>query len=319
MRKSAQSTPDWALSRLEGMNGMIDVYLYSGFLGSGKTSLLLHSLAQLQATGKKPAVLMNEFGDLPVDSDTVSQSADVPLKELLSGCICCTGSESTEAQLQGLLQDYEDIDVILIETTGAAHPVEALDAVYSPLFADRLQVKGIVTVADAKRWQHRDDLSPRIHALLVEQVRHAHLIALNKSDLVTESELATISMEIASVNSSAPIVQTVQGKLDFSFIEKSLSKKRSVEQPIISGKHLPLSSKVIDFPQSVEQQAVEDWVRTLPATVYRMKGYIPIEGIRNPMLFQYAYGMVNWMPEYVKMPSRLVVIGEGIDTIRWEQ
>ena len=61
-----------------------------------------------------------------------------PLKELLDGCICCTGSEQTEAQLQGLLEENEDIDVILIETTGAAHPVEALDAIYSPLFADRL-------------------------------------------------------------------------------------------------------------------------------------------------------------------------------------
>lgn len=296
---------------------MIDVYLYSGFLGSGKTSLLLHSLAQLQASGKKPAVLMNEFGDLPVDSETVSQSGNVPLKELLNGCICCSGSESTEAQLQGLLADYKDIDVILIETTGAAHPVEALDAVYSPLFADRLEVKGIVTVADAKRWLHRDELSPRIHALLVEQIRHAHIIALNKSDLVSDSELATISMELASVNSSAPIVQTQQGKLDFSFIEKTLARKKSEQLPIISGKHLPLSSKVIEFKKPVEQEAIEEWLRTLPDTVYRMKGYIPIEGITNPMLFQYSYGMVNWMPEYVKMPTRIVVIGEGIEEVTW--
>ena len=83
---------------------------------------------------------------------------DVPLKELLDGCICCTGSEKTEAQLQGLLAENDDIDVILIETTGAAHPVEALDAVYSPLFADQLQVKGIVTVADSKLWLDRDTL-----------------------------------------------------------------------------------------------------------------------------------------------------------------
>ena len=51
----------------------------------------------------------------------------------------------------------------LIETTGAAHPVEALDAVYSPLFADRLQVKGIVTVVDSKLWLNRDTLSPQNH------------------------------------------------------------------------------------------------------------------------------------------------------------
>ncbi|MDW0109574.1 CobW family GTP-binding protein [Sporosarcina aquimarina] len=297
---------------------MIDVYLYSGFLGSGKTSLLLHTIAQLKAAGKKPAVLMNEFGELPIDSDTVTESGDVPLKELLSGCICCTGSEKTEAQLQALLEDYDDIDVILIETTGAAHPVEALDAVYSPFFADRLQVKGIVTVADALRFVHREELSPRIHALLLEQIRHAHVIALNKSDLVTDSQLATISMELANLNPSAPIVQTVQGKLDFSFIEKTLSQEKAAQQPIISGKHLPLSSKVISFSRPVQQEEVEEWTKSLPDTVYRMKGYIPIVGVKNPMLFQYAYGMVNWMPEYVKMPERLVMIGEGIGEIEWK-
>ncbi|WP_432355699.1 CobW family GTP-binding protein [Sporosarcina sp. A2] len=298
---------------------MIDVYLYSGFLGSGKTSLLLHSIAQLKAAGKKPAVLMNEFGEMPIDSDSVAGSGEVPLKELLSGCICCTGSEKTEAQLQALLEDYDDIDVILIETTGAAHPVEALDAIYSPLFAGRLRVMGIVTVADAPRFLHREELSPRIHALMLEQIRHAHLIALNKSDLVTESQLATISMEIANLNDSAPIVQTVQGKLDFSFIGKTLSAEKPVQKPIISGKNLPLSSKVITFTHPVQKEDVEKWTASLPDTVYRMKGYVPIEGVKNPMLFQYAYGMANWMPEYVKMPTRLVMIGEGIESIDWEQ
>ncbi|MBD7908322.1 CobW family GTP-binding protein [Sporosarcina gallistercoris] len=296
---------------------MIDVYLYSGFLGSGKTSLLLNSISQLKTAGRKPAVLMNEFGEIPVDSDSVAATGEVPLKELLSGCICCTGSEKTEAQLQALLEDYEDIDVILIETTGAAHPVEALDAVYSPLFSDRLRVKGIVTVADALRWVHREELSPRIHSLMLEQIRHAHIIALNKSDLVTESQLATISMELANLNTSAPIIQTVQGKLDFSFIEKTLAVEKQPQQPIISGKHLPLSSKVITFSNPVKKSDVEVWTAALPDTVYRMKGYIPIEGVKNPMLFQYAYGMVNWMPEYVKMPERVVVIGEGIDHIDW--
>ena len=89
------------------------------------------------------------MGNLPFDSDAVG--GEVPLKELLDGCICCTGSEKTEAQLQGLIEENKDIDVILIETTGAAHPVEALDAVFSPLFADRLSFKGIVTVADSRR------------------------------------------------------------------------------------------------------------------------------------------------------------------------
>ena len=298
---------------------MIDVYLFSGFLGSGKTSLLLHTIEQLKEQGKKPAVLMNEFGALPFDSNAVEGKGDVPLKELLEGCICCTGSEKTEAQLQGLLEENDEIDVILIETTGAAHPVEALDAVYSPLFADRLTIKGIVTVADSRRWLERDKLSPQIRALFMEQIRHAHVLLANKADLLTEEELATVTMELSHFNSTAPIIQTTGAKVAFSFIEKVLSApKKEEQQPIISGKGLPLSSKLITFTKSVDQEAFEEWVKSLPDTVYRMKGYVPITGSKNPFLFQYAYGMVNWLPEYVKMEPRLVIIGEGLESINYD-
>ncbi|MFJ7936848.1 CobW family GTP-binding protein [Sporosarcina sp. NPDC096371] len=298
---------------------MIDVYLFSGFLGSGKTSLLLHTIGQLKEQGKKPAVLMNEFGALPFDSDAVEGEGDVPLKELLEGCICCTGSEKTEAQLQGLLEENDDIDVILIETTGAAHPVEALDAIYSPLFADRLNVRGIVTVADSKRWLERDKLSPQIRALFMEQIRHAHLLVANKADLLTDEEMATVTLELSNFNGSAPIIQTTGAKVAFSFIEKTLQEPDKVSgQPIISGKNLPLSSKLITFTESVDKEDFENWIRSLPDTVYRMKGYVPVKGFKNPFLFQYAYGMVNWLPEYVMIEPCLVIIGEGIEMIKYE-
>ena len=297
---------------------MIDVYLFSGFLGSGKTSLLINVISQLKAQGKKPAVFMNEFGDLPIDSKAVEEG--VPLKELLDGCICCTGSEKTEAQLQGLLAENDDIDVILIETTGAAHPVEALDAVYSPLFADKLQVKGIVTVVDSKLWLNRDTLTPRIRALFTEQIKHAHLLLANKMDLLTESELATITMELTNFNPNAPVLQTIKGKVNFSYIEKVLnSQKQQNKKDIISGAGLPLSSKLMTFAESVHMEEFEDWVKALPDTVYRMKGFVPVIGTKNPYLFQYAYGMVNWMPEYIQMEPCLVIIGEGIDNIDYHR
>lgn len=297
---------------------MIDVYLLSGFLGSGKTSLLLNLIAQLKEQGRKPAILMNEFGSISIDSDTVGKEQDIPLKELLNGCICCTGSEKTEAQLQGLLEENDDIDIILIETTGAAHPVEALDAVYSPLFAEQLQIKGIVTVADAKRWLEREKMSPQIRSLFMEQIRHAHILLVNKIDLLTESELATVSMELSNFNNTASIVQTRNAHIDFSYIEKMLhNTSKPTREAIVSGRNLPLESKLITFDEPVNKNEFEEWVKSLPDTVYRMKGYVPVNGVSNPFLFQYAYGMVNWLPEYVRMNPRLVIIGEGISQIEY--
>jgi len=293
---------------------MKDVYLFSGFLGSGKTSLLTDTIRQIKAKGLKPAVLMNELGKLPFDSQAVED--DIPLKEMLEGCICCTGSEKTEAQLQTLLAG-EQFDVLLIETTGAAHPVEALDAIYSPLFAKELNIKGIITVVDSKLWLDRHELPPQIRSLFLEQIRHAHLLLANKMDLLSEAQKAKVTFELQSFNSSATLLQTSHGKCPFSFLEKLTGSvgAKEVSQARV-GVELSLATRIVTFNHDVEQSVFEDWLRSLPSTVYRMKGYVPIVGMKNPMLFQYSYGMIQWLPEYVKMEPTIVMIGEQIKNLQ---
>jgi len=294
---------------------VIDVYLLSGFLGSGKTSLLQHLIHQFKEEGKLPAVIMNELGKLPFDSGAVE--GDVPIRELLQGCICCTGSEKTEAQLQSLLMEHEP-DVILIETTGAAHPVEALDAVMSPLYADRLSFKGIISVADGKLWLGKENLPPQVRMLFLEQLRHAHLILLNKSDLMDENELATATAGIQAINEQAMVIQTVHGKLPLSFLRKLVPDRAvAVSHHARIGKELNLSAKLIIFSSPVPKEQFEEWVRQLPPTVYRMKGHVWLEGQRNPMLFQYAYGMVQWIPEAIKLEPQIVLIGDHLHELNY--
>lgn len=292
---------------------MIDVYLLSGFLGSGKTSLLQHLIKQLKEEGKLPAVIMNEFGKLPFDSGAVD--GEVPLKELLQGCICCTGSEKTEAQIQSLLMEH-DPDVILIETTGAAHPVEALDAVMSPLYADRLNFRGIVSVVDGKLWLQREQLSPQVRMLFMEQLRHAHLILINKSDGLEDLELAEVTGGIQALNSHALVVQTMHGKLPLAYLGKLDPSYRADHiSKVRIGKEMKLSAKLIKFIAPVKLESFEEWVRNLPPTVYRMKGHVAVEGQTHPMLFQYSYGMVQWIPEYIKMEPQVVIIGEDLSQL----
>lgn len=292
---------------------MKDVYLLSGFLGSGKTSLLTDLLRQLKAQGLKPAVIMNEFGKLPFDSQAVDE--DIPLKEMLEGCICCSGAEKTEAQIQGLLHGPE-FDVLVIETTGAAHPVEALDAVYSPIFADQLNIKGIITVADSKRFLERETLPVQMRSLFLEQIRHAHLLLANKIDLLTDSEAAKVVQEIQQVNPHAFIVQTTHAKVPLNVVERlsATTSQFPVEKAPITS--LQLSTRLVTFTTPVERGVFEQWLRALPDTIYRMKGYVWVKGITNPMLFQYAYGMVQWLPEYVKMSPQLVIIGENVNELK---
>ena len=291
---------------------MKDVYLFSGFLGSGKTTLLKHIIQQVKDQGLVPAVFMNELGEMNFDSDEIGDG--VPQKELLDGCICCTGSEKSEAQIQTLLAE-EDFDVLLIETTGAAHPVEALDAIFSPLFAERLNFKGIVTVADSKRWLDRSKLSPQIRSLYLEQIRHADLILANKMDLLSEDEQAKVTYEIQSLNSSAQIIQTVQAKVPMAALEKiAASVKGEVHKAPVS--KLNLNAQVLHFDRPVKREVFEQWLRALPESVFRIKGYVPLEGDKYPHAFQYAYGMAQWLPEYMKMRPQIVIIGENLEEVK---
>lgn len=290
---------------------MKDVYLFSGFLGSGKTTLLKGMITQMKDKGLKPAVFMNELGKMNMDSDSVEDG--VPLKEILDGCICCSGSEKSEAQIQTLLAE-EDFDVLLIETTGAAHPVEALDAIFSPLFADQLNFKGIVTVADSKRWMDRNSLSPQIRSLFLEQIRHADLILANKMDLLTDGEQGTVVYEIQSLNPTAQIIQTVHAKVPFSALDK-MTPSRSEDVTKTPVSKLNLNAKVLQFDAPVQREKFEDWLRGLPDTVFRIKGYVPLEGDKYPHAFQFAYGMAQWLPEYIKMQNQIVVIGEGLEGV----
>ncbi len=287
-----------------------EVYLLAGFLGSGKTTLLKNLLQQEKKDERKVAVLMNELGSVSIDSDSVAE--EVPLKELLDGCICCTIQDKLEAQLQELLVEAKP-EVIYIEATGAAHPVEVLDAVMSPIFAQQLKFKGIITVVDGKRWLDRKNLSPQIQQLLVEQVKHANLILINKSDACTPGDQAKLSMEMSMINPHAFAILTSFSKVPIPEVKKmGFSEKVRVDHQHVQ-KDLHLRSFVYRFQNPVNQKDFEDFLQGLPDTIYRMKGYVKFSEHSYPYLFQYSYGMPLYMKEYMNMPLNLVFIGEQVD------
>ncbi|GAM16756.1 CobW family GTP-binding protein [Mesobacillus selenatarsenatis] len=293
-----------------------EVYILSGFLGTGKTTLLKQILQNEKNSGRNIAVMMNELGSVSIDSDAVD--TDVPLKELLGGCICCTIQDKLESQLQGLLFDH-DLDAIYIETTGAAHPVEVLDAVLSPLFADKLAIKGIITTVDGKQWLNRQSLDPQVHQLLLEQVKHADLNIVNKSDLLNESEQAKISMDIQGLNPQAKCILSTYSKVPLKLLEGLAYTEKAKSAGAHVQADLRLSTFVHQFQSAISQKDFEDFLRSLPDSIYRIKGYVLFDHSQYPDLFQYSYGMPLYMKEYMKMPLNLVFIGQVTDWSQLEQ
>ncbi|MGR3764700.1 CobW family GTP-binding protein [Rossellomorea sp. NS-SX7] len=288
-----------------------DVFILSGFLGSGKTTLLKEVLHALKMENKKPAVLMNELGSVSIDSDAVEE--DTAMRELLDGCICCTISEKLEAQLQGLLVT-EQFDVLIIETTGAAHPVEVVDSILSPLFADKFEFKGIITVVDGKQWKSRSQFSPSVLHLMREQIRHAQFIIANKVDLLTEMEQGMFIYELQQLNANAKVFLTNYAKVPMTDILSSSTTRIDINEydKASIGQHLALQAVVYTFKGEVDGEVFEEWVKQQADTIYRMKGYIPLKGKKYPTMFQYSYGMPLFMQADMKYKTNFVIIGEGL-------
>lgn len=287
-----------------------EVFILSGFLGTGKTTLLKRILLHEKENSRKIAVMMNELGNVSIDSDAIE--TDVPLKELLGGCICCTIQDKLESQLQGLLFDHS-LDAIYIETTGAAHPVEVLDAVLSPLFANKLEIKGILTTVDGTMWLNRSSFNPQVQQLLLEQVKHADLVIVNKSDLLTDAEQGKINLAIQYLNPKAKCILSSYSKMPMNMLETLSTTKKSNKSDVHVQTDLRLSTFVYQFQKAISHSSFEDFLRLLPDSIYRIKGYVLFGNSQYPDLFQYSYGMPLYMKEYMKMPLNLVFIGQVTD------
>ncbi|MDG5470562.1 GTP-binding protein [Jeotgalibacillus sp. ET6] len=286
------------------------VYLISGFLGSGKTSLLKQLIKIHKEDQLTPAILMNEIGSVSIDSNEVDD--ELPLAELLDGCICCTIQDKLESQLQELLFNQK-FDSIIIETTGAAHPVQVIDAVMSPLFANAFDFKGIITVVDALQWTKKGEYSPQVRQLMREQIKHASLLLLNKIDLVSEMSQGLIVNELQSINSTSKLLMTKQSKISRQALDHMLPVSFDEVKKVRVKKELSIQAIVHTFKGEINQEDFEEWIRTVEGTVYRMKGYVPFSHHKYPMLFQYSYGMPLYFPEDMSMPKNLVIIGEELD------
>jgi G3E family GTPase len=192
---------------------LIPVTLLTGFLGSGKTTVLNHVLKQpgMAAT----AVIVNEFGEIGLDHLLVERSSeDVVL--LNSGCLCCTVRSDIVDTLTNLFVDRVKGKIpfftrVTIETTGLADPAPILHTLMTePVVAARYMLDGVVTTVDAVNGAGTLDRQPEA----VKQAAVADRLLLTKSDLAEPSSRQAFEARLAVLNPSAPIIAVAQGAVD---------------------------------------------------------------------------------------------------------
>lgn len=322
----------------------VTVYVLSGFLGSGKTTLLTKAIDHFTEAGRKPAVIMNEIGEVNLDGQLVAN--EVPMSELLGGCICCSSRGDLATALNELVTG-EQPDLIFIESTGIANPLEIIDEVTDASLIIPVELKAVITVVDAPQLLELNRTSRgKTYRLMKEQIRCANLLLLNKTDLLEELALQEVDALVRDWNPYASVLFTVFSQIDMRLIEVLEEEGQAQNAEYVSHVHASHDEGDHDhdhdhahendrhhhhshshvmaythfFERAVDSNAFEEFVSKLPQEVYRAKGILSFSDTSSRFLFQYAYREMDFVKITPKgdVPDVAVFIGENFskDAVR---
>ena len=312
------------------LENRLPVTVITGYLGSGKTTLVNHILTANH--GKRIAVIENEFGEVGID-DALVIDAEEEIFEMNNGCICCTVRGDLIRILGNLMKRKDKFDYILVETTGLADPAPVAQTFFvDDEVRSQLKLDAIVTVVDAKHLiQHLDDEKEEgVENEAIEQLAFADRVLLNKVDLVTDVERKEVIRRIRLINANAEIIPTTMSHVDLDRVlgvgAFDLSKVLEMEPEfLLDSEHQhdqSITSVGIDCEGEVSVQKINEWLGWLLGErgtyIFRMKGILNMWGDNRRFVFQGVHMLFDGNPgqpwaEGEVRRNRMVFIGRNLD------
>ncbi|BAY58289.1 hypothetical protein NIES2135_51620 [Leptolyngbya boryana NIES-2135] len=323
-------------SHLEIPKRGMPVTIITGFLGSGKTTLLNQILKNRDDL--KVAVLVNEFGDINIDSQLLV-SLDEDMMELSNGCICCTINDDLINAVYRILEREDRIDYMVIETTGVADPLPIVLTFVSSELRDLTHLDSILTVVDAETFtpEHFESQAA------ISQITYGDIILLNKTDLAGQEKVAELDHWIRSTKTGARVLQTQYGEVPLPLIldvgyfqpeayedehhhhhEHHEHHHHDHDHHHHHSNHLANDGFVSmsyqsDRPFSVHK--FQSFLDELPIEIFRAKGLLWFKESYLKHIFQLSGKRYDIQTEeWQKSPSnQLVLIGRNLDTEQLRQ
>lgn len=290
----------------------INVYILTGFLGSGKTTVLNHLLGQFAY--EKNVVIENEFGKINIDATLVNGTFE-SVYELSNGCICCSINNQLLETLTRIVSLENPPDNLFIETTGIADAGE-IAATFTALFvAEAFDLKKIITVVDAENVLFYKDSNAEVQ----KQIVTADILIINKFELVTAEMLTSIKDFIQSINPYSNIILSKDGWLNRMILATENSQKTLTTSTLYKSESThKIKTMLYETDDIFDVQKLKyELFRHLYLyyhQIYRIKGYVLTK--ENQVVLVQTVGksvVIELANNQDKIKSQLVFIGKELE------
>ena len=292
------------MTEIQDFTEPIPVTIISGFLGAGKTSLLNHILSADH--GLRVAVLVNDFGEINIDAELISGVSGESTINLSNGCICCSIRDDLREATVQLIQRPDPPEYIVVETSGVSDPMAVSLTFLAHELRSRARVDSMLTVIDSEQI---DQVDGKHRELALDQIAMADIVVLNKVDLVNDEKREELADFVRNLVPRARILETTHGKVPLDLVLgvgtydlRRFSEKSGLDVHVHPDgevhdhdhahdredehhhEHTHEHDHTLVFntwsyttDQPLSRGAVRHAVKTLPATIYRAKGFVYLD------------------------------------------
>ena len=274
--------------------------LITGSLGSGKTTLLQRIL---DTTERRLAVLMNEFGEIAIDSRII-QGENLQIIELAGGCVCCSLTGELEAAVAEIITKAHP-ELILVEATGVAEADALVYEVEDNL--PRVRLDSVICIVDA----YTSIKFPQVGYVSRTQLQAADIIIINKIDLVAPEDIERIQAQLRMHNARALVIQVAHCNVDVNLLFGLDVAKHKI--PRTPHDQTKFQSFVFVSTGVLDADKFRALAADLPPSVYRAKGFVRLT--EGSSLFNYVMGHYD-LEEFAADQTQLVFIGQDLALVQ---